>query len=57
MSNEEILARAWDAGATNMSLSTNDLSERLAEEAEVAWEAGATNMPYNPKRAAEALEQ
>ena len=57
MSNEEILTRAWDAGATNMSLSTNDLSERLAEEARIAWEAGASNVPYDPKRAAEALEQ
>ena len=57
MSNEEVLSNAWDAGATNMSLSTNGLSERLAEEARIAWEAGATNMPYTPKRAAEALEQ
>ena len=57
MSNEEILARAWEAGATNMPLSTDDLGEQLAEEAKVAWEAGASNAPYSPRRAAEALGQ
>ena len=55
MSNEEVLARAWEAGATNMPLSTADLGDKLAEEAKVAWEAGANNAPYNPRRAAKAM--
>ena len=57
MTSEEILERAWEAGATNMSLPTSDLGDKLAEEARVAWEMGANNMPYDPKKAAEALGQ
>ena len=57
MTNEEILVRAWEAGASNAPFSTDNLGENLAEAVKTAWVAGSHNMPYNPKKAAEALGQ